>query len=356
VELFGIGKSGGFGSLTRTIGRELVRRNHAVSVIVPQRENTQCTLEVDGMTVHLFPDYNPFAAIPLFKECNADIYHSEEPSFSTYLALQAMPHKKHIITFQDTRLLSDWMIEYKHPSRSRWQVILNYLYEDNIFVHHAVRQSHARNAAAQCLVPKAIKKYKLKEAPEVLYNPVAVPETVSKASVPTVCFIGRWDRVKRPEIFLQLAKEFPDVRFVAVGEAQDVAWDTHLRQTYGSLPNMELPGFIDQFSSDGIHKILSQSWIMVNTSAKEALPVSFLEAAAHRCAILSEINSDDFCRSYGYHAADGDFSRGVRWLIANNRWRDCGQRGYEYVRENFSIYIVITKHLRCYERLLFQQA
>ena len=41
-------------------------------------------------------------------------------------------------------------------------------------------------------------------------------------------------------------------------------------------------GFVDQFQSARLQSILSQSWILVNTSVREGLPTSFLEALANQ--------------------------------------------------------------------------
>ena len=60
-------------------------------------------------------------------------------------------------------------------------------------------------------------------------------------------------------------------------------------------------GFVDQFSNPEQHsRILKESWIMVNTSTKEALPNNnFLEALAHKCAILAGLDyRDGFAASF----------------------------------------------------------
>ncbi len=103
VEIFAWGKYGGFGRATRLIGRELVNRGVEVYAVVPRREGQKPVEVLDGITVLSFPSRAPWQATSLFKQCNADIYHSCEPSFSTYLAMKAMPHKKHAISMRDPR-------------------------------------------------------------------------------------------------------------------------------------------------------------------------------------------------------------------------------------------------------------
>lgn len=150
-----------------------------------------------------------------------------------------------------------------------------------------------------------------------------------------------------------MAKRFPKVKFIAVGKARDKKWDSLLRKAYSSLPNLEMLGFIDQFnSSKRLSHILEKSWVLVNTSAREGLPNSLIEAAAHRCAILSGVNPDGFASQFGYHAKDDDFAEGLEFLLENQRWKERGERGYEYVKETFEINRAIEKHIAVYHKVL----
>jgi glycosyltransferase involved in cell wall biosynthesis len=351
VEIFAWGKYGGFGRATRIIGRELVRRGVQVTAVVPQRKGQSPVENLDGIRVIGFKPSRLISAIDLFREANADIYHSEEPSLGTFFAMQAMPDRKHIITFRDTRDAQDWRTEFSLPSLNPVQVIANWLYEDNWFVRNAVRKANAHFAAAYLLIPKARLKYHLSNDPVFLPTPVYIPGNIQKASVPTVCFISRWDRRKRPEIFFELARVFPQVRFIAAGKSRDQQWDNYLRSKYKDLPNLEMVGFLDQFQSDELSRFLSQSWIMVNTAAREGLPNAFIEAAAHRCAILSAVDPDGFASQFGYHANEDEFEEGLRILLEKNHWMDCAQKGYDHVVKTFACDSAINQHLSVYRRI-----
>ncbi len=188
--------------------------------------------------------------------------------------------------------------------------------------------------------------YSLKSDPHFLPTPVSVLDQVRKATDPTVCFLARLDRRKRPEIFFELAKKFPKVKFIVVGKAQDKKWDSLLGKAYSSLPNLEMPGFIDQCNSDKqLSRILEKSWVLVNTSAGEGLPNSLIEVAAYGCAILSAVDPDDFASQFGYHAKDGDFVKGLEFLLENQRWKEQEERVYEYVKGTFEVNRAIDKHI-----------
>lgn len=352
VEIFAWGKYGGFGRATRLIGRELVKRGVEVTAVVPRRKGQRPVEDLDGIRVLGFKPQELFSLKRLFKEADADIYHSQEPSLGTYLAMQAMPDRKHVVTFIDPRDSGDWQTEFRLPSLSPAQVIANWLYEDNWLVQAAVRRADARYAAAYFIAPKAKAKYRLSAEPEFLSTPVTVPQAVQKAAEPTVCYIARWDKRKRPEIFFELAKAFPEVRFLAAGKSRNEEWDQYLRQKYAGLPNLEMLGFIDQFRGDELSNLLEKSWILVNTAAREGLPNAFIEAIAHQCAILSAVDPDHFASRYGYYAQDDDFVKGLKALLENGFWRQQAAAGYQYAKDVFALDKAIDQHMTIYEELL----
>jgi glycosyltransferase involved in cell wall biosynthesis len=352
LEIFAWGKYGGFGRATRFLGRELVKSGCEVYAVVPRRINQKQVEELDGIRVYSFPKLFPFASLPLLREIDADIYHSQEPSFTTYLAMKSMPHKKHLITFRDTRERGDWKVELDNPSLNKLQVLTNIIFEDNILVHKSVRQADSVFCAADCVGQKAKRKYKLRYLPPLLPTPVHIANKVNKAHIPTVCYIARLDKRKKPERFLKMPPFFPNVNFIVVGTSKNKDYDAYLRKTYSPLPNLEMTGFIDQFRDNSLSEILEKSWIMVNTASREGLPNSFLEAASHQCSILSYVNPDDFASRFGYHAKEDDFEKGLTLLLQQNRWQELGYKGYQFVRSTYATKIAVDKHIGIYELVL----
>lgn len=352
VEIFAWGKYGGFGRSTRLLGREFVRQGHDVHAVIPRRIGQKPFEILDGIKVHGFETNEPFSTYKIFKKIDADIYHSQEPSFGTYLAQLAMPKKKHLITFRDTRNLFDWWQEFSYPSLNRMQVLSNYLYEDNPLVHMAARNADACFTAANFLIPKARSVYRLKKDPIFLPSPIIIPETVKKNETPIVCFVGRFDRRKRPELFFDLAGQFPEVWFEAVGIGRDKKYEQQIMSEYKKYSNLHFRGFVDQFSGDDLNKLLGKSWILVNTSVREGLPTSFLEAAANGCAILSEIDPDGFTSNFGYHVQDGRFSNGLKTLLDDNTWLNYGQNARKFTKKIFSLDTSIKKHMEIYRNYI----
>jgi glycosyltransferase involved in cell wall biosynthesis len=349
VEIFAWGKYGGFGRSTRVVGRELVKRGVEVTAVVPRRKGQRAEEMLDGIRVLSFPWYRPFAMTRLIRECDADIYHSQHPSLATYLAMRAMPDRRHIVTFRDPKEYHDWWLELTNPSLSKLQVLLNWFYEDGPFVRFAVRRLDGAFAAAPSVNEKLRRKYGYKQDLGLLATPVELNRNVVKADKPTVLFLGRLDRRKRPQLFFELARKFPQVTFLAAGRARDQAWEAELRERYGKIENLKLLGFVDQFESAKLYALLSQSWILVNTSVREGLPTSFLEALANKCALLSSVDPGGATSRFGRFVGDDDFAAGLAELLRNDAWRSKGEAGWDYVRETFEVNAVLDRHMGVYQ-------
>ena len=357
-EFFRWGKYGGYGSSTRILAAELVKRGVDVSVVTPRRKGQPVSELVDGVKVNAFPPASLRSQLNLYRVCDADIYHSQEPSLGTHLAMTARPDRVHVVTCRDTRLLSDWAIEMRAwLLEGSFKTLLTYPYENNPLVFQAVRRAHAVFCPNEFSIPIARKKYRLKAPPGFLPSPVRPPSiSLEKAERPTVCYIGRWDRRKRTQLFFELARRFPEVRFVSMGQARTSRRDATLRWRYGSIPNLEMTGFIDQFSwNDRFERILGQSWILVNTAIREGLPRSFLEAAFFRCAILSRVDPDGFATRFGYCASRDDFDRGLKTLLTGDEWRRRGKSAYAYVKRTHTLELAVDQHLHIYRDLLARQ-
>ena len=353
-EFFGWGKYGGYGSATRVVTAELARRGIDITVVTPGRGKQPESEVVDGVTVLSYPAHSLGTQYKLLRDCNAEIYHSQEPSLGTWLAMKAAPQRVHVVTCRDTRLYADWLIEMRSwVLDGSFKTLLTFPYENNLLVTRAVRAARAVYCPNEFSRPIAKRKYGLDTLPGFLPSPVRAPRvSLQKAEHPTVCFVGRWDRRKRPEIFFDLAKAFPEVKFVAMGEARTLARTEELRSRYGGTNNLELMGFVDQFSSGQFQQTLARSWILVNTALREGLPRTFLEAAYHKCAILSRVDPDGFASRFGRRVDDDDFVQGLRLLLAGDAWRRCGEEAHDYVAGKYSLDRSVDQHLEVYRGLV----
>jgi glycosyltransferase involved in cell wall biosynthesis len=357
-EYFGLGVHGGFGYVTKTLSEELAHRGFDVYVVTPRRNGQAPVETVNGVKVL---SYKPSTGLPwpagtlasrrgyidLVREIDADIYHSQAVSLNTYVAQKATPDKRHLVTFQDPYDEREWAriaeVEprYRGP-RHRARVRL-----EKHVLSSACRRADALYTQARFLAEKARAYYGFEETPRLLPNPVPIPENPGRKSPrPTVCFLARWDPQKRVELFLKLAPEHPEVQFIAMGHSHDDAKDMELRERYGGAPNLQLTGFVSEMEKS---RILGTSWALVNTSIREALPVSFLEALAHGTPIISGENPDGLTSDYGYVAEDGDYSAALNRLLTDDERQDKGRRGRRHVMEAHEAGKVVDRHVEIYE-------
>jgi glycosyltransferase involved in cell wall biosynthesis len=173
----------------------------------------------------------------------------------------------------------------------------------------------------------------------LLPNPIEIePGTIRKSKHPQVIFLARLDPYKRPWLFTELARRFPDVEFLLAGKAYHKGEGTWIP---GDLPsNVRVLGHID-----GLEKVrlLSSAWILVNTSIHEGLAVSFLEALACETPLLACVDPGGIVSRFGLHAGRFDgtgiealpaLSVGMNRLLSDPGLRlQLGQAGRRWVRE-----------------------
>ena len=163
------------------------------------------------------------------------------------------------------------------------------------------------------------------------------PDAVVKSKRPTVVFLGRLDPIKRPWMFAELAAFFPHVEFRFLGQSHfsgQGAWNPD------NLPaNVRLCGHVNEADKT---RLLSEAWVVINTSIHEGMPVSILEGLACETPFLSGVSPGYTIAQFGIITGrtDGDgmqgleaFRQGLDRLLGDDTLRrDMGQRGREWVR------------------------
>lgn len=354
-QYFGWGIYGGFGSMSRKLAESLVGAGYEVEVIVPRRKGQEPIEDINGVQVKSFPISRPAEAYRLIRSSRARIFHSQDPTVLTAAARAIHPGRVHLVTCRDPRDLSDWWTEFLYATPARRVITpLNYLSESGPLIAAAVRRADGVYVPAHFLRTKVQRMFRLPEPAGFIPNLIDVPASIPPRSGPPVFIsVARWDRRKRPEVFLDLAAAFPAYQFIAVGRGSasaESSYDAALRRRYEGIPNLVMPGFINRFTEpDRMHGLLSSAHVFVNTAAREGLPLTFLEAAAHGCAILSAVNPDGFADRFGVNVNDGDFVAGVRRILeAGPEIRGAAARAY--VLATYETKAALAAHILEYER------
>jgi glycosyltransferase involved in cell wall biosynthesis len=353
-QYFGWGIYGGFGSMSRQLAEGLQRAGQQVLVIVPRRRSQQPTETINRVMVQSFAAGDLGEAIRLLRRAPVDIFHSQDPTLLSYLAQRVRPECVHLVTSRDPRDWRDWWIEFRYATnRRRLLMPFHYLTEAGPLVGRAVRAAQGVYCPAQGLRPKVQRLYRLKSPPGFLPNLIEVPpELAPKASRPTFIYVARFDKRKRPWLFFELARQFPEYQFIAVGQGSASAergYDEQLRRQYAGLPNLKLTGLVNRFTEpERMSALLSQAWALVNTAAREGLPLTFLEAAAHGCAIVSEVDAEGMAARFGQRVEHGDFGQALQRLLRGAPLEK-GREAREYVVAHHESGRALAAHLAVYQ-------
>ncbi|MHC4216312.1 MAG: glycosyltransferase family 4 protein [Planctomycetota bacterium] len=112
-----------------------------------------------------------------------------------------------------------------------------------------------------------------------------------------ILWVGRSAKVKKPELFLQLAEMFPSEHFVQIcpQATGDDKYDV-LTDKANQVKNLE---FIRRVEFNDIDKYFLRAKVFVSTSDAEGFPNTFVQACKHSTPILSlRVNPDDFLNRY----------------------------------------------------------
>lgn len=349
----GFGKIGGFGTMAKSLAIVLVDSGYEVIVVAPRRKGQEQVTKTSGFTV-LGLTMRQLVDPRFYDRIGADLYHSQSPNLMSVAAKLGCRDAKHVITCRDPRTLKDWMIEIRDATwRRKVRNVALMPFEEGPLVSWAIRRADCVAFAARFLQEKINRMYRPKVPLTFLPNIERVPDSLpKKADKPTVCFVGRFDRRKRPELYIELAGKLPNVNFLMVGRAEDATWQRAIERLAAPIKNLKLLGYIDKFDDDRFYDVYESSWVFVNTASREAHPLTFFEAAGRGCAILSFVNPDEFASKFGYWAETEDFERGLRYLLENENWRERGKSGYEYVREHYRYDVAARAHIELYSKLL----
>lgn len=168
-------------------------------------------------------------------------------------------------------------------------------------------------------------------------------------------WVGRLDRdQKQPERYLNLASQVPEFRFVMIGKGKDEDYHEFVHDRASHLSNVE---HIEYVPPDEIDEYYRDAIALINTSAYEGFPNTFLEAWRYATPVISLNPVLDGLieeEQMGYSDLNlDDATRCIRTLRENpDLVRGLGNSGREYVVQNHSI----EKLLNRYEQLFIAAA
>jgi len=214
---------------------------------------------------------------------------------------------------------------------------------DKQMLNYGIR--HSSQIIAQNQTQKVLLEKGFKRDATVVANFHPKPTgCLKKGNELKIVWVANFKEWKRPEIFIQLAKELvnvENVRFIMVGKPmQNKKAFTKLLKSINSSKNLDYLGEINQ---EEVNSVLEESDIFVNTSRYEGFPNTFIQAWMRKNVVVSlNVNPDNILDQYHIGLfADDSFEKlkaNVTYLIRNNEIRKkIAARGQAYAYKEHSM-------------------
>lgn len=330
-----LGGFGGYGILAREyIAKYIPNSEIEVEVIIGSNSKKEIkTITRDGIKIHYLPknwsskmdiDFIYLNLVQkFFKEQKFDVYLSIEMSKIAYEVMRREKDKKLILWVQDPRPDYDWEEIKSVPMSNEYDSYINYYSKWEGRIQNLLKKLNEEKrliliSQGEYLKKKAIDLYKLPKDTKIEYfpNPVAINDNFNIADKKdNVLFLGRLTPVKRPWIYFELAKKFPENIFYVCGQGTEI---DEIIEKYKDVKNLKFMGHVSGEEKD---RLLRECKVLVNTSIHEAIPVSFLEAISYGQKLLSCQNPDDITKNNGYFTGTilgegldklGEFEKGLK--------------------------------------------
>ncbi len=162
--------------------------------------------------------------------------------------------------------------------------------------------------------------------------------------------------LKNPELYLKLAKEFPDIPFIMVGgpDPEDPEFYDEMKDKASKIPNLDFVGYVPYSKID---KFFSEASVFVNTSSVEGFPNTFIQAWENYTPVLSlNIDPDEIICNYNLGFRSKNFKNMVKdleILINDENLREVmGKNGRRYVEQEHDINVITAKYKKLLQNLI----
>ena len=172
-----------------------------------------------------------------------------------------------------------------------------------------------------------------------------------------VLWVGRSYKVKRPEIFIDLAESTPEEKFVMV--CQHATGDNDYDKLVSRARKVKNLEFIERVPFAEIDNFFQHAKVLVNTSYTEGFPNTFIQACKCGTPILSlNVNPDAFLDSYKCGlCARGDLQslkKMLEQLIDPASAKEYSQNARKYAEEKHDISRIIKQYKEIFYNLVKQ--
>lgn len=169
-----------------------------------------------------------------------------------------------------------------------------------------------------------------------------MPDTVNKDSDSFVLWVARGEKWKNPQLFLDLAENFPRTSFVMImpKKAEESEFYDLIVSRAKTISNIK---FIEQVPFPEIQPYFNRAKIFVNTSEYEGFTFTMLQSGIGETPVAYyKVNPDNIIKDYSLgYCAGGDFEQlksSVDSLLNDeDNWKKKSENIGQYIRERHNI-------------------
>ena len=189
----------------------------------------------------------------------------------------------------------------------------------------------------------------------VVPNAHHLPDLIEEPDRDMILWVARSAAFKQPEVFLELARQFPDEKFVMV--CQRATGDSNyelLEEHAANIPNLE---FVRRVPFHEIDSYFRRAKVFVNTSRAEGFANTFIQACKWAVPVLTlAANPDGFLDRYDCgRCCNGnteELVEALAFLLEDNRYLETGLRARHYAEQNHDITKIVNRYKKAFEELL----
>lgn len=171
----------------------------------------------------------------------------------------------------------------------------------------------------------------------------------------TVLWVGRSTHLKRPELFIKLAENFPNENFTMI--CQEATGDKNYNDLLTQAREVDNLQFIKAVPFAQVNSYFQRAKVFVNTSDSEGFPNTFIQACNSAAPILSlKVDPDDFINKHNCGiSCNDDWQRMVdslKDMLLEERYVKMGSNGKKYVRERHDVTKIVKQYKELFIKLV----
>lgn len=170
-----------------------------------------------------------------------------------------------------------------------------------------------------------------------------------------ILWVSQFFRIKRPEMFLEIARRMPEQKFVMVGGPANGEEHIYEETVEASrdIPNLTITGALPYAEAIDMYRC---AIAFVNTSIVEGFPNTYLDALSRRVPVVATFDPDEIiCRhGLGFHCSSvEEMVSALKKLVEDEGMRGrMGESGRNYVKANHDIQYVGLEYDRLIKELM----